>query len=130
MPIFRRHNRVDDDEPPDPDERSPQLGLKYKDLQVMGALVDMGARLTDPRHVIYFLYGDDEAPVRAAAEVAGGRGFAVTVNAPSGEIPQWSLRCEEHDVVLSPDRVRGDGDFFDELAATFGLDYDGWEASV
>ena len=130
MPIFRRRSRAADDDVADPEERSPQLGLKLKDLQVMGTLVAHGARLQEPRHVIYYLYGDEEGPVRSAAGVAAGRGFEVTVREPSAEIPQWSLRCEEHDVVLAPDRVRDDGDFFDELAARFGLDYDGWEASV
>jgi len=42
MRIFRRR----DDEPADMNERSPQLGLKYKDLAVLGQLMKSGADLS------------------------------------------------------------------------------------
>ena len=41
-----------DDEPVDPNERSPQLGLRYKDLAVLGQMMDHGADLTESRHVV------------------------------------------------------------------------------
>jgi regulator of RNase E activity RraB len=115
----------------DPDERSPELGLKYKDLRVLGALVERGADMSQPRHVLHYLYASDPADAEPAAEVARGRGFDVTVDEPIPEHPgAWPIRCEKLDVVLSADVVRDDGTFFDELAARFDLEYDGWEASV
>ena len=55
MGLFRKKSNRDDGSA-DPQERSPQLGLKFKDLAVMGSLIDAGADLTEPRHVLYFLY--------------------------------------------------------------------------
>jgi hypothetical protein len=37
--LFRRR----EEEPADPNERSPELGLKFKDLAVLGQLIDAGA---------------------------------------------------------------------------------------
>ena len=40
-----------DDQPVDPNERSPQLGLKYNDLMVLDQLMKSGADLTATRPV-------------------------------------------------------------------------------
>ena len=58
MGLFRRTKNDRDDEPVDPDDRSPQLGLKYKDLAVLGQLMDAGADLDQPRHVLHYSYFD------------------------------------------------------------------------
>jgi hypothetical protein len=47
--LFRRKR---DDEPVDMNARSPQLGVKYKDLMVLDQLVKNGADLSASRHVI------------------------------------------------------------------------------
>jgi hypothetical protein len=51
--LFRRKRKH---EPADPDERSPESGVRYKDLAVVGELLEHGADLTEPRHALYFLY--------------------------------------------------------------------------
>ncbi|MCW2598565.1 MAG: hypothetical protein JWM02_394 [Frankiales bacterium] len=54
MGIFKRKGKhPDDDEPVNPEDRSPVTGLKYKDLQLLGAIKDSGANLDAPRHVLH-----------------------------------------------------------------------------
>lgn len=130
MGLFSRRSKSDD-EPVDPNERSPQLGLKYKDLAVLGSLMDAGADLTQPRHVVFYLYFPDQASAGRAGDVASGQGYTSDVRTPLPEYPgDWTLVCERHDTVTSPDFVRDADDFFQALADTHGGDYDGWEASV
>lgn len=52
-------------------ERSPQLGLRYKDLAVLDQLMKSGADLTQPRHVIYYSYAPTESVAQAMCK--GGR---------------------------------------------------------
>lgn len=128
--LFKRRSQAVD-EAPDPDERSPQLGVKYKDLAVLGALRDAGADLTQPRNVVFYLYFPDQASAAVAGEVASGQGYTPEVRTPLAEYPdQWALVCERQDTVTSPEFVRDADNFFQALADTHGGDYDGWEASV
>jgi hypothetical protein len=127
MPLFRRKR---DDEPVDMNERSPQLGLKYKDLAVLGKLMEGGADLTQPRHVVYYSYAPSEETGQEMRAEAETRGFAATVREPLSESPgQWSVICETH-AVTSPDFVRESDDFLQGLADRHGAEYDGWEASL
>jgi hypothetical protein len=130
MGLFSRRKKLDD-EPLDPEARSPQLGIKNKDLAVLGALMDAGADLTQPRHVVYFLYFADRESAQRAGGVAQGQGYTPDVREPLEQYPdQWALVCDRHDTVTSPDVVRRADDFFQALADTHGGEYDGWEASV
>ncbi|MDP9386573.1 MAG: ribonuclease E inhibitor RraB [Actinomycetota bacterium] len=123
MPFLRRKRH----EAVDPNERSPQLGLKYKDLAVLDQLIRNGAHLDQPRHVVHYLY----FPTQAAAEVASQHGHEAGLRHPLAEFPgQWSLVCEKREVVTDPITVRDAGNFFDTLAAAHGGEYDGWEASL
>ena len=127
MALFRRRKK----DQIDLESRSEQLGLKYKDLLVLEQLVKAGADLTQPRHVLHFLYLPDRDRAGLAAEDATARGFEVSVREPlPGYAEQWTVVCERHDVVLDPEHVRDTTDYFEALAATHGGDYDGWEASV
>jgi len=54
--LFRRNKKADDEPPVDPNARSPQLGIRYKDLALLGQLMGQGADLTKPRHALYYLY--------------------------------------------------------------------------
>ncbi len=115
----------------DLDERSPQTGLKYKDLLVLEQLVKAGADVHAPRHVVYYLYFRGTEAARAAADEASSRGFDTEVREPHPEDPDmWALICERHDYVLDLDTVRMNTDEFEDLAERHGGDYDGWEASV
>jgi hypothetical protein len=101
--LFRRKR---DDEPVDMNARSPQLGVKYKDLMVLDQLVKNGADLSASRHVIYYSY----APVREVGEAmaaeAEAAGWAAEVREPLPKFPdQWGVICQRH-AVTSPDFVR------------------------
>jgi hypothetical protein len=131
MGLFKRGAKSDDDQPVDPNERSPQLGLKYKDLAALGSLRDAGADLSQPRHVVFYLYFPDRPSADRAGGVASGQGYTPDVREPLPQFPgQWALVCDRHDAVTSPDFVRAADDFFQALADTHGGEYDGWEASV
>lgn len=128
MGIFRRKRK--DDEPVDPEERSPQLGLKYKDLQLLGAMMEGGADLTQPRHVIYFCYAPDPATQQAMAAEATARGFTVELGEPLPDYPDdWPVRCETV-VALAAEVVRDNTDWFEDLTARHGAEFDGWEAAM
>jgi len=124
--LFRRKR----DDEPDPDERSPQLALRYKDLAVLGQLKDAGADLSQSRHVVYYSYAPTEAAARSMADEAAAKGFTTDIREPLPELPhQWSVIAETH-AVCSPEFVRQSDDFFEELAGRLGGEYDGWEASL
>ena len=127
MRLFRRKS---DDEPVDMNERSPQLGVKYKDLMVLDQLRKNGANLSEPRHVIYYSYAPTEETAQSMGHEAESEGYSAEVREPLPQFPgQWSLICETH-AVTSPDFVRGADDFFQALADRHGANYDGWEASA
>jgi hypothetical protein len=119
-----------DDEPVDPNERSPQLGLKYKDLMVLDQLMKSGADLTATRHVIYYSYAPSKEVAQAMEGEAAEAGWRAEVREPLPDFPdQWGVVCERH-AVTSPDFVREADDFFQDLADRRGAEYDGWEGSA
>ena len=127
MRLFRKKR---DDEPVDLNERSPQLGLKYKDLLVLDQLMKAGANLSEPRHVVYYSYAPSEEVAGSMGDEAKAEGYTAEVRDPLAEYPgQWSVVCEIEGVT-SPDFVRDADDFFQALADRHGAEYDGWEASV
>jgi len=128
MRLFSR--KRDDDEPVDLNERSPQLGVKYKDLAVLGQLMKAGADLTKPRHVVFYSYASSEQVAQALKSDVEAGGYTAAVREPLPQQPgQWAVVSETH-AVTSPDFVREADDFFQGLADRHGADYDGWEASV
>jgi hypothetical protein len=127
MRIFRRRRDV---EPVDMNERSPQLGIRYKDLAVLDQLMKSGADLLQSRHVVYYSYASSEAVAQEMAHEAEANGFEAATREPLPELPgRWAVICETH-AVTSPDFVRGSDDFFRGLADRHGAEYDGWEASL
>jgi hypothetical protein len=126
MRFFRRR----DDEQVDMNERSPQLGLRYKDLAVLDQLMKNGADLSQSRHVIYYSYAPSEDVARTMQREAEAKGFSASVREPLPDFPgQWGVVCETH-AITSPDFVRDADDFFQGLADRHGAEYDGWEASA
>ena len=124
MGFFRKR----DEDPVDPDERSPQLGIKYKDLAILGDLMNAGADLSEPRHVVFYSYAHSDGVGQEMRREAELRGFVTEVREPLPECPgQWAV-VSETNAVASPDFVRDSVDFFEELAERHGAEYDGWEA--
>jgi hypothetical protein len=125
--LFRRKKRDE----LDPNARSPDTGLKYKDIALLGQMLQQGADLTKPRHVLYYLYFGSDDVARVAAEEGRAGGFACEVRDPMPEYPgQWSLVCERPDAVLDIETVRGADDLFQGIADRHGGEFDGWEAAV
>lgn len=127
MRLFRRKT---DDEPVDMNARSPQLGVKYKDLMVLDQLRKSGADLSASRHVIYYSYAPSDEVARAMGREAETAGWAAEVREPLPNLPdQWALICQKT-AVTTPDFVRQADDFFQGLADRHAAEYDGWEASA
>ena len=66
MFLFKRKKK-EDDEPVDLEARSPVTGLKYKDIALLGEMMKVGADLTKPRHVLYYLYFGNREDAEAGA---------------------------------------------------------------
>jgi hypothetical protein len=98
---------------------------------VMNQLMQAGADLPQPRHVVHFFYSHSRESVQHLADsVREQPGWEVKVHEPLPEYPsQWRAVCDTH-AVVSAEFVRDTGDIFDSLAARHQVDYDGWEAAV
>jgi Regulator of ribonuclease activity B len=120
MGFFRKR----DDEPVDPNERSPELGLKFKDLAVLGQFMEAGTDLSQSRHLVFYSYAPSSDVGQAMAVEAEANGFAAKVREPLPDFPgQWSVVCEIHEVA-SPDFVREADDFFEAQAERHGAEYE------
>ena len=129
MFLFKR--KKENEEPVDLKARSPQLGIKYKDLQVLGQLMANGADLTKPRHALYYLYFTTRKAAEDGADDGRTAGYTCDVRDPLAENPgQWTLLCERFDAVLSPEGVIAADDLFQGIADRREGDFDGWEAAA
>jgi len=131
MGLFeRKRKKIDDDEPMDPEARSPATGLKYKDLQLLGAIKDNGCNLAAARHVLHFNYMPSEQAAEAAADACRSQGWEASVREPLPDCAgQWAVIAEKQRAVLSLAFVRdATDDFFEALAANHEGEHDGWEA--
>lgn len=127
MPLFRRRQ----DESLDPNARSPELGVKYKDPQLMGQLLQAGADLHQPRHALYFLYFSSSEAAESGAVDARAAGYSCEVRPPLPDYPdQWSLVCERADAMIDPPGVIAADDLFSDIADRLGGEFDGWEAAA
>ena len=92
-----------------------------------------GADLSRARHVLHFLYFDDEAAARAAAAEIAAVGYDTTVTDPDEEpdekIAQWSVRAESTRVV-NETTVHAFRPWFERMADEHRGEYDGWEAAT
>jgi hypothetical protein len=130
MRLFSRFRRNRDDELIDPDRRSPQLGLKYRDLMLMSEIAKRATDLSQPRHMLFYLYARTNDAGQAMVDQARTRGFEARVEEPLEEFSgQWWVICETN-AVLTPNFVRESVDFFEDLAKAHGAEYDGWEAAA
>jgi Regulator of ribonuclease activity B len=129
VPLFGRKKQ--DDEPVDPEARSPQLGVKNKDLALMGQLLQQGADLHQPRHALYYLYFTSPDAAQSAAGDGQAAGYTCEVRDPMPEYPgQWSVVCERQDAMIDPNGVIAADDLFQGIADRLGGEFDGWEAAA
>lgn len=107
----------------------PYESARAEDKLVLAALVDAGATLTEPRHVLHFIYDlVDEAAARMASETVAG--WQSTIGPPVEGYDTWSVTFERQGYVLTAHNVAADGEMFMQAARADGGRYDGWEASV
>ena len=129
MGLFRRRRK--DDEAVDMGARSPDTGLKHKDIALLGQMLKSGANLSLPRHAVYYLYFSASEAADAGAAEARGAGYTTAVREPLPDYPnRWSLVCEKHDAILSIENVREADDLFQGIADRLDGDFDGWEAAL
>lgn len=87
--------------------------------------------LRAPRHWMHYLYVADEATARAAADEALSDGWDLDRVEVAADGRGWVVIAEQHDAVLTTDRVIAARRFFEGLAdRSTGGDYDGWQAQV
>ena len=132
MPGFLDRLRgKNDDEPVDLEARSPESGLKYKDIALLGEMMKQGADLNQPRHALYYLYFATPEAAEAAAGDGRGAGYSCEVRDPLPAYPgQWSVVCERPDAVLDIAGARAADDLFQGIADRLEGEFDGWEAAV
>ena len=129
MFLFKRNKK--DDELVDMQARSPETGLKYKDIALLGQMMKQGADLTQPRHALYYLYFPSRDAAATGAVEGRAAGYACEVRVPLAAYPgKWSLVCERRDAVLSITGVRNADDLFQGIADRLDGEFDGWEAAV
>jgi hypothetical protein len=129
--FLRKRDKPADEQPVDMEARSPELGVKYKDLLLMGQLLQQGADLHQPRHALYYLYFNDRSSAEVGAADGRAAGYTCEVREPLPEFPgQWSLVCERPDAMIDPPGVIAADDLFQGIADRHGAQFDGWEASA
>ena len=129
--LFDRLRGKKDDEQVAMEARSPETGLKYKDIALLGTMMKQGADLSQPRHALYYLYFGSSEAAEAAAVDGRGAGYSCEVRDPLPQYPgQWRLVCERPDAVLDIEGVRRADDLFQGIADRLEGEFDGWEAAV
>jgi hypothetical protein len=108
---------------------TPPQDTAALDQLVVRQLRGLGADLAQPRHVRHFLYFEREDDARRAAEEIERADYGVTVTAPHADIAQWTVLAEGFRVI-GPETVPGFRAWFEEVAAGFGAEYDGWEPAT
>ena len=99
------------------------------DQLVLRQLTGRGADLAKPRHVIHYLYFAQETSARDAAAMIGQAEWETEIGPPDERIAEWSVRAAGYRIIgtATVDAFRA---WFEEIAAEFQGEYDGWEASA
>ena len=107
----------------------PYESARPEDRLVLAALINAGADLTQPRHVLHFINDLVDKPAADGAADAI-EDWQSTVKPPPEGYDTWSATFDRHDYVLTVEHVVRDFSVFDSAARASGGRYDGWEASV
>ncbi len=99
-----------------------------RDRRVLNKLVDHGADLTLPRHVLHHMFFYTKIDQREAAAAAGGFGWEIATRHPLPDSPnRWAVVAHKYGVVLTATEILNDRSAFEAIAARFAGKYDGWE---
>ena len=107
--------------PPKTPQDADALALKH--------LEKRGADLALPRHVVHFLLFPSEDSARAAAAQSETGSWAAHVEPAPPPAEQWIVRVDGHRIV-GRETVAAFRGQFEEIAASHGGEYDGWEAAA
>ncbi len=103
------------------------------DRAIVGQLRYLGADLDRPREVIHYLYLPTAGASRKAAQALRLEGYSVeerpAANAAK-QPPNPFLVMATSETVLSAEAVQQFRQLFEQLAAHFAGEYDGWEAAA
>ncbi len=99
------------------------------DALALRQLAGRGADLAQPRHVIHFLYFEDESAAQTTAALARDAGWTAHVEPPGENVAAWTVRADGTRVV-SAVTVESFRSWFERVAAEHGGEYDGWEAAA
>jgi hypothetical protein len=106
------------------------------DLVVLRRLEELGADLSKPHTVDFFLYFASADIAKSAASEIEKEGYVVGVDLVP---PPWWRRlfskgvwacCASKKMVPDEETILETSAWFDEIAARFGGDYDGWGTEV
>jgi Regulator of ribonuclease activity B len=106
----------------------PPATMAETDQLVVRQLQGLGADLSQPRHVIHFLYFAHETDARSAANEIDRAGYDATVAPPDDVVEAWTVRAEGYRVIGS-NTVASFRAWFEQVAVEFHGEYDGWEAA-
>jgi hypothetical protein len=109
--------------------KKPPKDTAGLDQHVVKQLRSIGADLSRPRNVRHFVYFQDEAQAREAAKQIEKTDYTATVTSPSDQVPYWTVRAEGNRVI-SEATVPGFRAWFEQVAAEYGGEYDGWEPAT
>ena len=99
------------------------------DALALRHLQSRGADLVQPRHVVHFLYFDDEHAARMAEEDAAEAGWETELHPPTEAVAVWTVRAHDTRVVNST-TVEAFRSWFERLTQRYSGEYDGWEAAA
>ena len=112
----------------EPNNVSP-YGLKYNDLAVVLELSEHGVSLSEPHDVAYYLYALSEQTAAAIAAETTKRKFRAEIHPSPDGTGQWSVVCHRR-ATLSKKYIMVVTNYFEQVAAEFDAEYDGWEVTV
>jgi hypothetical protein len=110
---------------------------KEGDRQVLEALSNHGSDLSKAHHIVYYFYFKSKRSAQEVAQQLENEGYKIQRVGPApsswwkrlfGTV-EWACIVEklvvpeEHTVFKTTDR-------FNKIAATYGGEYDGWEAGI
>lgn len=85
---------------------SDYASLSDEDREVLDALVEQGADLSERRKVRHYLYLDTQARAASAADEAEAEGWKVTALQPDDAVPEWSVEAVQ-ELALTAEQVSG-----------------------
>ena len=97
--------------------------------EVLDQLKKCGSAVSEPHEFDFYLYLPTQLAAKQAAQKVRESEFAAKVSAPARKGDGW-LCLASVTIVPKTAPLSEIGDFFDQLAAALGGEFDGWEASV